>query len=273
MRTGQTCSNYRFAPRRLVMAATAVMAFAALIGGQGAFATSPTIAAAAHDIGSMTTAIDDMEVSFKVGQLDSKELAKIGRDFAFSTGMQYRLKNLTLQYKKPDKIRLTGQLPAFGEALLILNGPTRYYKVPRLQKRVENLEKSPASRLSMLEYSGILSPDTLSFMKGTFVRTDKQDGKDMLVYDMNYQGPTSGIHYRLWFDPVTHINTKREWIDGDNKLKATFLYSEPKEVKPGVWLPTRIEVKNADGMTAAVTSLEDVKIDQGLSDDLFTIEQ
>ena len=37
------------------------------------------------------------------------------------------------------------------------------------------------------------------------------------------------------------------------------------------WLPTQMEVKNAEGISAATTTMDDVKVNQGLSDELFAI--
>lgn len=221
-----------------------------------------------HNLSDLTTKIEDMQASVQVTKLDTKELEKIGKDF----GVTYRIRHLILQYKQPDKLRLSGRIPVLGEAVLIMNGTTRYYKVPKLEKKVEDLEKSPGKRLSLLEYSGVLSPNTLSFMQGRFVREERQDGRAALVYDLTYQGQESGSHYRLWVDPDTHITRKREWYDGENRLRATFFYGDPQEVADGVWLPGRVEVRNAEGVTAATLAIRNVQINQGLPDDLFAIQ-
>jgi outer membrane lipoprotein-sorting protein len=108
-------------------------------------------------------------------------------------------------------------------------------------------------------------------MQSHFVRHEAVDDQDTLVYDLTYKGVTGGSHFRIWVDPKNHITVKRDWFDGENHLKATFRYQEPREVAPGLWLPTRVEVKNGDGVVAAVTSMEDIQVGQGLSDSLFMI--
>ncbi|HZP83146.1 MAG TPA: outer membrane lipoprotein-sorting protein [Chthonomonadaceae bacterium] len=243
-------------------------ALLAVIGiGFGVAARSAARPGDPRDLSDLTTKIEDMQASVQVTKLDSKELEKIGKDF----GVTYRIRNLILQYKQPDKLRLTGRIPVLGEAVLIMNGAMRYYHVPKLEKKVEDLEKSPGKRLSLLEYSGVLSPNTLSYMQGRFVREEMQDGRAALVYDMTYQGQEAGSHYRLWIDPDTRITRKREWYDRENRLRATFFYCDPQEVADGIWLPSRVEVRNAEGVTAAATTIRNVQINQGLSDDLFAI--
>jgi outer membrane lipoprotein-sorting protein len=223
---------------------------------------------APRDLSALTTNIADMEASVHVTKMDPKEMEKIGRDF----GLPYRLHTLLLQYKQPDKLRLSSHIRLLGDAVLITNGTLRFFDVPRFEKKVEDLEKTPSKRLTLLEYGGLLSPETLRFMQGRFVRAEPLDGHPMLVFDMTYQGVESASHYRLWIDPETRITCKREWYDTENRLRATFFYQEPREVAPGIWLPSRVEVQNADGIVAATTTLHDVKINQGLSDDLFTIK-
>jgi outer membrane lipoprotein-sorting protein len=221
-----------------------------------------------HDISAFTTKLNDMEASVQVTKFDAQELEKISRDFSAT----YRLRNLTFHYKQPDKLRLEGRSPTLGTALLILNGATRYYSVPKLKlQKTEDLAKSPSKRQSLLEYGGLISPGTLRFMQGHFVREETLDGQTTAVFDLTYQNLTNSAHFRLWIDPKTRITVKREWYDKENKLVATFTYLDPKQVADDLWLPTRAEVKNADGVTAASTAYSDVRVNQGLDDDLFTV--
>ncbi len=245
----------------------------ALAGGLAGWAPRPAAqpvyaSLAPHDIARLTTEIQDLQASIHVTRFNRAEMEKIGKDF----GVTYRISHLTLQYKQPDKLRLSGRIPVLGEAVMIVNGATRYYNVPRVEKKVEDLEKTPSRRLSLLEYGGLLSPDTLQFMQGRFVREESLEGRPVLVFDMTYQGIEAGAHYRVWVDPKTRITCKREWYDRRNQLRATFYYQQPHEVAEGVWMPGRMEVQNADGQTAAATTVDNVKVNQGLSEDLFAIQ-
>lgn len=231
-------------------------------------ATADTHPNPARDIAGFTTSIKDLETSVDVTRYEAKELEKIGPDFTRT----YALRHLTFLYKQPDKICLQGKSPILGPAKLVLNGSTRFYTVPKLHiRKTEDLEHTPSRRQSLLEYGGLVSADTLRFMQGRFVHEEALDGHPAAVFDMTYQGVENGSHYRLWIDPQTHITRRRDWFDKDNKLRATFFYQEPHEVSPGVWLPSRVELKNADGITAAVTTLGNVKVNQGLDDSLFAV--
>ena len=223
----------------------------------------------AVSIQDMTTKVDDLQATVHMERCDLKELAKIGADFGRTYQFQDLLKNVILQFKQPDRIRISGT--GFVKASITMNGAMRSFRTPFQPRRVEDLTDSPGKRQSLLEYGGLLAPATLSYMQGKFVRQDMRDGQGMPVFDLTYKGATGGSHYRVWFDPHTHITVKREWYGFDGKLKATFYYQEAREVSEGVWLPTQVEVKNAEGATAALSTINSVKINQGLSDDIFTI--
>lgn len=233
--------------------------------GQGGRHTAPPACA---DINSVVTHLTDLAATIHVAEDDPKELEKIGKDFART----YALRTLTLLYKQPDLLRLDGKSSALGDATLILNGTQRFYTVPRFHlKKVENLKDSPSKRQSLLEYGGLVAPETLRFMQARFVKQEALDGQETQVYDLTYRGVANGSSYRVWIDTKTHVTIKRAWYNTEKKLKATFYYLEPREVSDGFWFPTRIEVKNAEGVRAAVTTLEDVQVNQGLNDDLFSI--
>jgi outer membrane lipoprotein-sorting protein len=221
------------------------------------------------DISKLTTTLADLQATIRVTKYDSAELEKIGADFKTT----YSLRNLTFQYKQPDKIRLEARSQTRGDAVLILNGAMRYYEVPKLKlRKSENLEAHPGKRQSLLEYAGLVSPGTLQFMNGKQVRDEKIGDRDTVLYELHFQGDEKNSFYRIWIDKQTFVTVKREWCDSAGKLRATFLYADAQEIAPGIWLPTRVEVKNAEGISAAVLSLSDIKPNQGLSDTPFSLE-
>lgn len=226
----------------------------------------PALKIGPNDITQYATHIGDLQADVAVTTYNSDALERIGVDFKNI----YSMRHLRFDYKQPDKLRLEGHSPVLGTALLVLNGSTRFYNVPRLHlRKVEDLVDSPAKRLSLLEYSGLLAADTLQFMRAHYVGVAPLDGQDMAVYDMTYQTSGQHSHYRLWIDPRTHITLRRDWFDLDNKLRATFRYSAPSEVTSGNWVPTQVEVRDSDGTVAATTQFSELKVNQGLSDTLF----
>jgi len=266
--------DYRRSPSslfRTVVTVTAVATLAlALPRALAPVAHAEPLPAVRGDIAKLATTLADLEATIRVTKFDSAELEKIGSDFKTT----YSLRTLTFQYKQPDKIRLEGHSQTRGGAVLIMNGAMRSYEVPKLKlHKTENLEAHPGKRQSLLEFAGLVSPGTLQFMDAKLLREEKIGDHDSLVYEMRFQGEEKNSFYRIWIDKQTHVSLKREWCDSAGKLRATFLYTEPKEIAPGIWLPTKVEVKNAEGMTAAVLAMSEIKPNQGLTDEPFTLAQ
>lgn len=222
-----------------------------------------------RSIRDFVTPCKEMEAKITVSQLDAKEMEKIGKDFSVT----YRLRNMHLLFRNPDKLRIEATSRVFGEALLILDGARRFYAVSKLGiRKVENLEKEPAKRQSLLEYGGQLSEGTLQFMEGSFLKEERVGEVQTLLYSLKYTGVTGGSYYHVWIDPTTKVTLKRVWFDAQDKVKATFLYSEVKELGNGIWVPSRCEIKNGEGVTGAVLDFSDVKVEGGLNSSLFEIK-
>jgi outer membrane lipoprotein-sorting protein len=255
-------------PSWLLLTLAALAALALILATPRRAASAEERTKPLGDIARLATNLSDLEATIRVTKYDSAELDKIGPDFKTT----YSLRNVTFQYKQPDKIRLEGRSQTRGGAVLIMNGAMRYFEVPKLKlKKSENLEAHPGKRQSLLEYAGLVSPGTLEFMDGKLLREEKLGGRDTIVYEMRYQGETRGSYYRIWIDKETRVTAKREWRDGADKLRATFLYSDAREIAPGVWLPTKVEVKNGEGISAAAVSISDIKPNQGLTDEPFAL--
>jgi outer membrane lipoprotein-sorting protein len=234
---------------------TGFIVFLGLFSGAFAQADAPRL--------EQMTAVDlnDLQATVKVLMADQKELAKINRDF----GMAYRLKDMVMRYKDPDKLRMEGRI-----GLLIINGSTRFFKVPQLgYAKKDDLNGSPGKRLSLLDI-GLLTRSGLADTESKFVRDETLNNVPVHVFDVAYRGDTTG-HSLVWVDPRTRAILKREWYNGEGKLRATFLYENLREIKPGLWIPTRLEVRNGEGTVAAVTAYSDLKVNQGLDDALFAI--
>ena len=215
------------------------------------------------------TTCKEMQATIYVSKLDSKEMEKIGKDF----GTTYRLRNLRLFFRNPDKVRLEASSRIFGDALIIMEGTRRFYAVSKLNlRRVENLKKEPAKRQSLLEYGGQISPQTLDFMEGSFLKEDKVGTTTALCYSLKYTGQVGNSYYHIWIDPQTRITLKRVWFDPQNKIKATFLYSDVKEISPDFWMPGKCEIQNGEGVTAAILDFKEVKTGMPLDDSLFEIK-
>jgi len=209
-----------------------------------------------------TSAVSDLQGTVTVTKAVPAELRKINRDFALA----YQLRSFVMRFKQPDKLRMEGKIGFY-----IVNGPLRYYSVPQLGlKKKDDMGASPGKRYSLLEV-GLISKNELAATEGKYLREETVDGASAHVFDVTYRGDDS-TRYKLWVDPKTHVIMKREWFDGSGTLKATFRYQDVTEVKPGVWFPSKIEIKNIDGAVAGVTSCSEIKINQGMDDSIFQID-
>ena len=221
-----------------------------------------------HDFTRMVTPLADIEATVKVSKFDSAELEKIGTDFKNS----YSLRSLNFQYKQPDKMKLEGHSPTRGRATIIFNGAIRFYEAPKFKlKNRENLETQSGKRQSLLEYVGLISPVTLKFMNPKYLKDETIEGRETEVYELTFNRTEKGSFYRVWMDTKSHAALKREWFDGAGKLKATFNYLDLTEPAPGVWIPNKVEVKNGEGVSAAILMLSEIKVNQGLTEEPFKV--
>jgi outer membrane lipoprotein-sorting protein len=207
------------------------------------------------------------DASFRVKLLFAKqsELKKISNDF----GTSYTFKTMDVKLKEPFKVYLKGKVED-TEVVYILNGTDRVMSVPKIRlHQKEKLDDEPGKRQTSLDF-GFMTP---SLFKGLFVaefvRTDRATGN--YVFDIRYDPKFNyKTYYRVWIDPQKHYITKREWYRKDRQL-ATFFYSEPVN-QGGIWLPTRLVVKNVDNVRAGETAYEAMQVNTGLSDELFKIK-
>ncbi|MGC8666754.1 MAG: outer membrane lipoprotein-sorting protein [Chthonomonadales bacterium] len=238
---------------------------AAMMGVVLAFAPSawaggkPSLEALATDD------LHDLQASVTVVKADQTELAKINRDFGFA----YRLRDVVMRYKQPDKLRMEGRI-GDTPAEYVVNGSTRTLAIPRLHfRKRDELGEAPGRRYSLLDL-GLVARSDLPFIHSKYLRDEDVAGVATNVFELTFRGD-SRLKYVLWVDPRTRVVRKRQWFDGDGKLKATFLYKDVKEVQDGLWFPTRVEILNGEGALAAVTQYSDLRINQGLADGLFEV--
>ena len=196
---------------------------------------------------------------------NQEELAKINKDF----GDSYRFSSMSIWAKEPFKLRLESRVQD-TTVVYILNGTTRILSVPRakLHER-ENLAKAPGKRQTWLDF-GLLTHSLFEdLFQAKYVRVDR--ATEDYVFDLTYQ---SRFHdtsrHRVWIDPVKHYVTKREWYNQEGKQLATFYYEVPKEVD-GIWVPTKVTVKNVDNRVAGITEYSNIRVNAGISESLFNV--
>ena len=205
--------------------------------------------------------LQDATLVAEIVKGEQKELAKINKDF----GQSYRFSTTKVYFKEPFKMRAEAHVEETN-VIYILNGAKLSIKLPTFQSK-QDLSKSPGRRQSLMDI-GILTPAMFtSFLDAKFIRMDRETGN--AVFDLSYKPEMDdSSRYRVWIDKTKHFVTKREWFNQWGRQLATFYYLNPTEVN-GVWLPTRVEVKNVDNVIAGVTKYDSIKVNTGLAESLF----
>lgn len=199
----------------------------------------------------------------KVLHGDQQELKKINQDF----GQSYLFDTTRIYFKEPFKLRLEATVED-THILYIMNGPIQYIKVPRshINSR-QDLEMKPGRRQTVMDF-GILTPSLFDGLyDAKFVRWDRASGD--AVFDLTYVARLGdSSRSRIWIDKQHKFIVKREWYNQSGRQLATFYYDNPQN-ESGVWMPTRLTVKNVEDKVAGVTAYESVSVNGGLDDALF----
>lgn len=207
----------------------------------------------------------DASFTARVERSTPAELRKINRDFAAS----YRFTSMNVQMKEPFKLRLTTTVEDM-DVTFVMNGARRVVRTDRGLGTNENLANSPGKRQTAFDF-GLLTPGLFDdFFTARFIRMDRTTGN--AVFDVTYVKPKfdDTSRHRIWVDTTRKIVTKREWYNQQDVLMAIFTYENHQQVN-GVWLPTRLTVRNAEGKFAGSTVYSNLRVNTGLSDDLFRV--
>lgn len=204
----------------------------------------------------------------KVQQKNQAELKKINDDF----GQSYRFQSTTIHVKEPFKLRLDANVEDTTVSY-IANGTRQIFKVPRIKlpipglNKVQDVSDQPGRRQTLMDFGILTNSIVDELFDAKFVRMDRATGD--AVFDLTYKSKFHDRNrFRVWLDPNKHFIEKREWTNRKGRMVATFIYDSPVN-DGGVWMPTKLTVKNADDAVAGVTKYESVKINAGVSDDLF----
>lgn len=207
--------------------------------------------------------LKDASFVAKVIRADQRELKKINEDF----GRSYRFNSTHIMVMEPFKLRIETTIED-SKVTYILNGVKQEYRAKGLSVPVQNLSHAPGRRQTMLDF-GLLTPSLFeTLFNAVFVRVDRTTGD--LVFDVSYKDKDDDVsHHRIWVDKKKRIVTKREWYNQANRQIATFYYENPVNIE-GIWIPTRLTVKNVEDKVAGVTGYDAIKVNSGLSSSLFT---
>ena len=205
------------------------------------------------------------DASFRARIIDKdyEALDAISKDFA----QGYRLGDLTIRLKEPYKVRADARSDD-SQVSLIVNGLVRAYKIPHLKPIKMDLSKRPGNRQTVLDF-GLLTPSLFDDLFDA--KSVRREASGQSVFDLTYKPAfADATRYRVWLDPKTRTIAKREWYSRTGELRATFVFEKPV-LRDGAAIPTEITVRNAAGEIAARTRYEDVRLNKGIPDGVFTL--
>ena len=166
-------------------------------------------------------------------------IKKIGKDYADA----YRAKTMESSFKEPGKLRFEAK--AVGITFTqVVNGNQIHTSVLGIRS-TRDISTRPQSRLTTLEL-GFIAPSALRDYTTKYLRKQTLHNTSCQVYELRYRQTDQRTKKTLLYvDPAKTVLVRRE-IPSDGSLKALHLLN-PKQVAPGIWLPTRITVHNGAG--------------------------
>ena len=210
-----------------------------------------------------TERIKDLLVSLRIVHEETNfdELKKIGGAFATS----YRVPTYELAYKAPNKLRVEGKAGPLS-ATLIYVGDNKTYRIG-VFKKTEDCKGNPAKKQSLMDV-GVFAKDWLTTdYQAVFQRREGA----LLVYKLVQRGTDSKSHEQVWVNPKTLLTEKRLSFNSENELQKELRYIKARELRPGIFLPSRVEIYNQFGKLGAVQTVESVQVNTGLPESLFQL--
>jgi outer membrane lipoprotein-sorting protein len=206
----------------------------------------------------------DLQMDVKAEGVRLGELRKINKDFANA----YRFKWMKVYYKEPLKLRLESEVLS-RRITYILNGGIKLVIAPGQRVR-DDVSNSPGKRQTPLDF-GFITPAVARQLDATFQREEKEGNTTLYVFKLEWNYGDDDATHIVWFDPEKRYTARRVWYSRTGKYRARFEYKEPVEAAPGIWIPTRVEVYNADQRFGGRTVNSNIKVNQGLDDSLFSV--
>ncbi|MDX2284046.1 MAG: hypothetical protein NW241_07775 [Bacteroidia bacterium] len=207
--------------------------------------------------------IKDLTAMMVVEETDRDALAKMGGSFGKS--LQYSIKRMNVTYQYPNKARFEGKILG-ATLLMVYNGDRKMFKTP-IKSESKDIHGQPGQKQTLMDL-GIFARDylTTDYMP-VFVRAEN----GLQVFKLSQRFTDNTSHEIVWVNPKTSIIEKRLSYNGDNILQKELRFKNPVQVRPGIFLPSRLEIYNTAGEMAAAQAIRDVKVNLGVDENMFRI--
>lgn len=209
------------------------------------------------------TNLEDLSATLVVDYRNDQVLKKMS-DCRVS---DYGLKNAQVRFKTPDCSRIEGNAHGL-RVVSITNHDYSIFRIKPLgyQKTKPLGESAKYKPFAML--LGLVTPEIWDQFAVNDVGILREGADEFYVFDL-LRIDSSRKLYRITIDIQTltlhECDTYRS--EGDT-LKLTCRYLEQMQVN-GLWVPTRVEMRSADGELAAVFKLSNIAVNTNLDDALF----
>lgn len=247
--------------RRLVLGALATLLGAAPFLALPVQAANPSLDSYAQ------AGLKDLAASIDVVSKNDRELDKMGKGYRDA----YTLSSQEISFKEPGLGRFEGKKGIL--TVRRITTPNRQlFEVPTLRvRKVEDISTKPGKADSVADL-GLITPAWADSVESKWLRTEQREGKTLQGFDVWSKSDPLSRH-TLWIDPATktvveHVHFHRN--PSKTGFRKRLVYSEVKQVN-GVWVPTRVSLYNSENKLAAVMRYERVRVNTGLSDNLFRI--
>ena len=206
-----------------------------------------------------STGLKTLSLSSQITTENQSELRKIPGDIALA----YRLHRGAMQYMQPGLLRVSASIPLLGSGYYVVNGNRTLTVAPFVHK-VRDVTGAPGKKQTLMDF-GLIPPELFQDYNAAFVERDGQYD----VYNVTPKQKSETYRYQVWIDPKTKITEKRMDYDRHGVLTKLVYYKEPLQIAAGIYIPTRLELYNADNKLAGVTVYQGVRVNQPISASTF----
>jgi len=205
----------------------------------------------------------DLQMEARAEGVRLGELRKINKDFANA----YRFRRMTVYYKEPLKLRLESEVQ--GQRITyILDGGRKLVIAPR-QRVFEDVTNAPGKRQTSLDF-GFITPALARLLEAKWLRDERENGVLLKVFELTWGYTQDTARHIVWIDPERRYMVRREWYSF-GVYRARFEYKDPVQAASGIWIPSKVEVYNVDQRFGGRTVNSNIRVNQGLDDELFRV--